>query len=217
MPPPTPEFGPEIDGYAPNQPYRACDPKARPGVAEFRDLVLATYRDTKNLGIVRACDVGGDSEHKEGRAWDWGVNVNGQEHIANDLLNWLLSTDRHGNEHALARRWGIMYIIWNRRIWEAYAARAGWTRYPGPSPHTDHVHFSFSWAGARKETTWWKQKPRDDMADVPQWQWDRVFNRVLRMSAGVEGENHNGEQFNHEQNQINDIIARLDRIQSRLE
>ncbi|SHG23428.1 hypothetical protein [Streptoalloteichus hindustanus] len=57
---------------------------------------------------------------------------------------------------------------------------------------------------------------REDMAEVPQWQWDRVFNRVLRMSAGVEGENHNGEQFNHEQNRINDIVARLEKIEAKL-
>ncbi|WP_409491521.1 hypothetical protein [Amycolatopsis sp. cmx-11-12] len=55
-----------------------------------------------------------------------------------------------------------------------------------------------------------------NLASIPQWQWDRVLNRVLQMSAGVEGENHNGEQFNHEQARVDDIIARLTKIESKL-
>ncbi|XVQ14224.1 hypothetical protein ACQP1W_17270 [Spirillospora sp. CA-255316] len=156
MPPTTPDFGPDIDPYAAYEPQRDCDPAAKPGVVAFRDLLLATYPGTTSMGISRACSAPGNSEHKEGRALDWGVNVNGQAHIAADLLDWLLATDRHGNRHALARRFGIMYMIWNRRIWEAYRADRGWTPYTGRSPHTDHVHFSFNWAGARQETTWWK-------------------------------------------------------------
>lgn len=27
--------------------------------------------------------------------------------------------------------------------------------FPGPNPHLDHIHFSFSWAGAMKRTSWW--------------------------------------------------------------
>ncbi|MER6350222.1 hypothetical protein ACWC10_37885, partial [Streptomyces sp. NPDC001595] len=156
MPPRTPAFGPAIDPYAGYEPQRDCDPTPKPGVAAFKDLLLSTYPGTTNLGISRACGSGGTSEHKEGRAFDWGVNVNGQAHIAADLLDWLLATDAHGNRHALARRFGIMYMIWNRRIWEAYRADRGWTPYSGASPHTDHVHFSFGWAGARQQTTWWK-------------------------------------------------------------
>jgi hypothetical protein len=58
-----------------------------------------------------------------------------------------------------------MYLIWNRRIWGAWG---GWSTYCEQRngacraddgsvrhPHTDHVHFSFSWAGARRKTTFW--------------------------------------------------------------
>lgn len=38
---------------------------------------------------------------------------------------------------------GITYVIWNRAIWDARNHR-GWERYSGTSPHTDHVHISFS-------------------------------------------------------------------------
>ncbi|MEU9874043.1 hypothetical protein AB0C87_40000 [Actinomadura sp. NPDC048021] len=155
MPPRPPDFGPQIDPYARYEGQQDCDPAAKPGVAAFRDLVLAAYPETHDLGISRECGRGGPSEHKEGRAWDWGVDVHTQAHIAADLIDWLLATDRHGNPHALARRFGIMYMIWNRRMWEAYRPDAGWRPYTGDNPHTNHVHFSFNWAGARKETTWW--------------------------------------------------------------
>ncbi|MFF8224208.1 hypothetical protein ACF06R_25845, partial [Streptomyces rimosus] len=155
MAPTAPDFGPRIDPYAPYDPQRDCDPAAKPGVTGFRDLVLAAYRDTRDLGISRPCGSGGQSEHKEGRAWDWGVEVNGQSEPADDLINWLHATDRHGNRHALLRRFGIMYMIWNRRIWMANRPDAGWQPYRGSNPHTNHIHFSFSWPGARKETTWW--------------------------------------------------------------
>lgn len=158
MPPTAPDFGPFIDPYAVYEGQRGCDPAAKPGPAAFRDLVLAAYPATTNMGISRQCDRPGVSEHKEGRAWDWGVDAHTQEHIADELIGWLLATDRHGNDHAAVRRLGIMYVIWNRRIWHAYRPDAGWVPYTGVSPHTDHVHFSFGWAGARQETTWWTER-----------------------------------------------------------
>ncbi|MDT7782479.1 MAG: peptidoglycan hydrolase FlgJ, partial [Pseudonocardiales bacterium] len=96
-------------------------------------------------------------DHHDGRALDFGFNANNSTQLANanELLNWMLATDQYGNKHALARRLGIMYMIWNHKIWKAYEASSGWQAYSGESPHTDHIHFSFSWAGARKQTTWW--------------------------------------------------------------
>ena len=69
-----------------------CDPVAKPGVAAFRSLVLSTYSGTTDLGIVRDCGSGGQSEHKEGRAWDWGVSVSNatQKAQADTLIAWLL-------------------------------------------------------------------------------------------------------------------------------
>ena len=119
--------------------------------------MLRTYSWTRSLGIVRACDVGGRSEHKEGRAWDWGVNASSSRDVAavRDLFAWLFATDRYGNKHAMLRRLGIQYIIWNRQIWSSYNVSAGWRAYTGASPHTDHVHLSFSWPGANKITSYW--------------------------------------------------------------
>jgi hypothetical protein len=36
----------------------------------------------------------------------------------------------------------------------SYRAEEGWRPYVGTNPHTDHIHFSFSWAGARKQTSY---------------------------------------------------------------
>jgi hypothetical protein len=167
--PAAPKFGPAIEGTAGYDGQSKCDPTPKPGVLVFQALVLKAYPGTGAGSISRDCSSGGTSEHKEGRAWDWGVNVSvpSQKAAAEDLIDWLLAKDKFGNEHALARRVGIMYLIWNRRIWEPWG---GWETYcvskaagcvaPGTksdvrNPHTDHVHFSFTWAGARKQTSFW--------------------------------------------------------------
>jgi hypothetical protein len=160
-------FGPGIDDYASYQGQNKCDPDPEPGVMSFRSFVLNRYPFTRSLGISRACHIGGRSEHKEGRAWDWGVraSVPREKAAAEALIDFLHATDRYGNRHALARRFGVMYLIWNRRIWGTWG---GWSTYcvqrkgvcraddgSARHPHTDHVHFSFSWAGARRKTTFW--------------------------------------------------------------
>ncbi|MBB4749880.1 FG-GAP repeat domain-containing protein [Actinoplanes lobatus] len=154
--PVTPIFGPSIDDYAASDGQTTCPEGVRPGPLALEALLDQTYGDHTGY-FLRACDVGGRSEHKEGRALDYMLNVNDadQKAVAESILNWLLATDRYGNKHANARRLGIMYLIWNRQIWHASEASAGWQPYSGESAHTDHIHFSFSWAGARKETTWW--------------------------------------------------------------
>ncbi|MFI7487497.1 M23 family peptidase [Micromonospora echinaurantiaca] len=154
--PSTPSFSSRIDGYAAYDGQDTCDPTAKPGVVGFKDLVNETY-GSHTWGIGRDCGSGGTSEHKEGRALDYHFNYYdaGQRADATDLLNWLLATDSYGNRHAMARRLGMMYIIWNNKIWKAYEPSAGWQTYSGSNPHTDHIHFSFSWAGAQKRTSWW--------------------------------------------------------------
>jgi hypothetical protein len=151
--PQTPAFPAQIDSYAKYVGQSTCDPTEKPGVVAFRDFVLSVYPCTGDSGITRGCSVGGKSEHKEGRAWDWQIQY---PHPAADaFLGWLIKPDSHGNTHAMARRMGIMYMIWNSKVWKAYQADKGWQPYSGASPHTDHVHFSFSWDGANKKTSFW--------------------------------------------------------------
>ncbi len=153
--PPTPSFPASIDPYA-SYVTPGCDPTAKPGVVAFRGILKAEY-GRADLGITRSCSVGEPSDHHDGRALDYPFNAfdSGQLADANALLNWLLATDQYGNRHALARRLGINYMIWNRKIWKAYEPSAGWQAYNGTSPHTDHIHFSFGWPGALKQTSWW--------------------------------------------------------------
>jgi hypothetical protein len=150
-----------IEPLAAYQPQTTCSPVAKPGVVDMSKRLLKAFPTTRSLGIVRACSVGGQSEHKEGRAFDWGgLNA----HSAADrarvarFVKWLAKTDKYGNRYAMMRRLGIQYLIWNHKIWGSYSASAGWRKYTGADPHTNHVHISFTWAGARKTTSFWTGK-----------------------------------------------------------
>lgn len=158
--PETGSYGAAIDAYARYEGQKDCIPIEQPGVQDFRALVMAAYPNTGRGNMVRECS-GTGSEHSDGRAWDWMVNAGNsvEKAQADEMLAWLLATDEHGNKHAMARRLGIMYIIWDRQVWKAYRPEDGWTPYSGASPHTDHVHFSFGWAGATRQTTYWTQPP----------------------------------------------------------
>lgn len=149
------DFDAEMDDYASCDEQAFCCPEPKPGVLAFQEMVLTAYPMTSGGGIRRPCASGPRSEHKEGRAWDWRVSAADQAEVADELLDWLLAPDERGNQHAAARRWGVMYMIWDHRIWGAYAADEGWRPYRGPDPHVDHVHFSFSWDGALCRTSWW--------------------------------------------------------------
>src|SRR4051812_5454578 len=156
--PPTPPFSSAIEDDAPYQPQMTCDPVAKAGVLKFRDLVLKTYSNTGDSGITRPCSDGGRSEHKDGRAWDWTASINnsGQVKSVQNLFDWLFATDKYGNKLAMTRRLGIMYIIWNKRIWNAGGDH--WDPYSCSGVtdcHQDHVHFSFDWAGALAKTSYW--------------------------------------------------------------
>jgi hypothetical protein len=166
--PPTPEFGPGIDAATGYEGQERCSPKPKPGVVAFQRLVLAAYPGTSAGYISRGCDVGGQSEHKEGRAWDWPMDASNASHreTVNHLFEWLFAEDRFGNDAAMARRLGIMYLIWNKRSWSPWSGweiycrmKKGVCRDPDDRgarhPHTDHVHFSFTWDGAKKETSFW--------------------------------------------------------------
>jgi hypothetical protein len=150
-----------IEPLAGYQPQTTCSPFAKPGVVDLSKRLLRAFPTTRSLGIVRACSVGGQSEHKEGRAFDWG-GLN--SHSAKDrarvarFVHWLDKPDKYGNPYANVRRLGIQYLIWNHKIWGSYAASSGWRKYTGADPHTNHVHISFTWAGARKNTSFWTGK-----------------------------------------------------------
>jgi putative cell wall-binding protein len=184
-------FPAEIDPYQPRDPQRICDPGPKPGVVDFANLLLASYPASGSSGISRDCGVRGTSEHKEGRAFDWAVSVSNPEQraAAENALSALLATDEHGNTHAYFRRFGLMYIIWNGQIFSASHPEAGWRPYAcNPSAsydscHVRHVHFSFSRAGAQRQTSWWTVGPPaqpkgQDSGDTASEAADDVVERI---------------------------------------
>src|SRR4029077_6631526 len=68
-----------------------------------------------SAGIVTAIDITNDPAH--------GVDGN--------VLSKTLTEDPR-----------VKYVIWNRHIWAAAKAKAGWRNYTGLNPHNHHVHVS---------------------------------------------------------------------------
>ncbi|MFN2320856.1 MAG: peptidoglycan-binding protein [Dermatophilaceae bacterium] len=156
-PPPTPKVSlpADVDVAPSYQGQTTCDPNAKPGPIAFAQ-VLNEHYGKRYYGISRACG-SGVTEHSEGRALDWMIDARypEQKAIADAVVQWLSASDDKGNPGVMARRLGIMYIIWNHKVWRAYAPERGWADYTGSSPHTDHIHFSFTWDGAYMRTSWW--------------------------------------------------------------
>jgi peptidoglycan hydrolase-like protein with peptidoglycan-binding domain len=151
--PPTKALPTAVDVKTPYQGQVSCDPRPKPGVTAFKTLMLSKYK-TGTIGTFRPC-LSVVSEHYDGRAMDWMLNVNNasQKAVANSVTAWLSA-----NGGVMARRFGITYMIWNKKVFKLYKPEAGWTKYTGAVPHTDHIHFSFSWNGAMKRTSWWTGK-----------------------------------------------------------
>jgi hypothetical protein len=154
-----------IEDYASYQPQTKCRPKAKPGTKVLGRWLVRKYGGGFG-GISRSCGPG-TSEHKEGRAFDWTLDATrkADRRRAQAFFEDAFRTDRHGNTDARARRMGIMYLIWNDRMFSA------WNEFE-PEPylsssckskrtcsktlrHRDHVHVSLSRKGGRGETSWY--------------------------------------------------------------
>lgn len=154
-----------VDPYAPYEPQTGCTGQTQVGTLALGRQLTSRY-GSRIIGYNRACNQGGRSEHKEGRALDWAIDVNNgaQRQMFFRFMNEMMATV-NGDHAARARRLGIMYIIWDDTIY------ASWNQFQ-PRPyvhggckdvascgrtlrHLDHVHVSMSWAGAKKQTTWW--------------------------------------------------------------
>ncbi|MFM8350567.1 MAG: hypothetical protein ACKN9D_05820 [Actinomycetales bacterium] len=165
--PPTVDLAPRYEGQD------ACDSSPKPGAQRLSDLIKATYGADQTVWIPRNCSLGGQSEHKEGRAVDWMLDVrdSAQRAKAESFLNWLLGLDATGVPYGNALRMGVMYIGWHDRMWRAYDIEKGWTELKGcfsktmPSMdntcHRNHIHISLSWDGAAGLTSFWDGTPID--------------------------------------------------------
>jgi hypothetical protein len=145
----------------------SCDPVVRRGTAKLAALLVHTYPGTTWASAYRCGTDGSQSEHYEGRAIDWMVSARNPQQLADaqSFYRWLLATDRFGNRFAMARRLGVMYLIFRNRMWGSWDGR--WHEYnncwskkeAGPAYanacHRTHMHISLSWNGARAHTTFW--------------------------------------------------------------
>ena len=148
-----------VDAHLGYQKQKTCSPSAKPGTKALLSLLIKTWGGSSS-GISRSCNVGGVSEHKEGRALDWHMDVrkSKQRKAVADALKWMTA-----NNGEVAYRLGIMYIIWDQKIWSIYYQELGWRKMADrgsrTANHKDHVHISLSWDGAMKQTSWWTGKP----------------------------------------------------------
>jgi hypothetical protein len=160
-----------IEGLADYVGQVACDLHTRPGTTALARLLVATYPDTSYNTTYRCGSDGKQSEHYDGRAIDWMVSARTvkQKAEATAAINWMLATDKAGNRFAMARRLGIMYIIFNNRMWGSWSGK--WEAYENcakqPSPandsycHRNHVHISMGWNGAEKRTSFFSKRVFD--------------------------------------------------------
>ena len=161
---------PTIEGFAHYQPQKYCSPHAKPGTLKLAAWLQRRYPGSGSLGISRSCKDGGVSEHKEGRAFDWGVSVYSARDRAyvQDFLSRIFATDAAGNPDALARRMGIMYLIWNDHIYASYDGFAKRSylhdgcksrkKCSDTLRHRNHVHISLTRAGGKGLTSWYTKK-----------------------------------------------------------
>ncbi len=160
-----------IEPYAGYQPQSKCLQAPRPGVLMLADWLVA--RGGGYGPISRACSRSSTSEHQESRAFDWLLDAEDPVDLAlaQALLDEVLAPDDLGESHALARRMGIMYIIWNDRMYASYDGFEP-KRYLSPScrtkrscsptlRHRDHLHVSLTRKGARGRTSWYCAQQTD--------------------------------------------------------
>jgi hypothetical protein len=154
-----------IEDYAGYEPQTKCHPKPRAGT-KVLGRWLAVNLGGGGGASGRACG-GGASEHKDGRAIDWTLDATSKadRKVAKAFLALAFATDEDGNPHAVARRMGIMYVIWNDRMysaWDQFEAEpylssscTTKTKCSKTLRHRDHVHISLSMKGAKGRTSWY--------------------------------------------------------------
>ena len=138
-----------VEGYAKydGEPAYRCGGNVedlKPGPRAFRTYV-AQFDITANTYYL--CQKG---FHPAGQALDIYIDGSSQKQA---FANWLTA-----NNDEMAKRLGVVQIIWNRQIWLSYGSRPGtWGSYTGPDPHTSHVHLSFGTAGAKGTTSFFEE------------------------------------------------------------
>ena len=155
-----------VEPYASYQPQTVCAPKAKPGTQALGRWVVKSYGGGYGR-ISSSCKGGSVSEHKEGRAFDWSLNAVrvADRTKAQRFLRRILATGPSGEPAELARRMGVMYVIWNDKIWASYdqfrvrAYRSSSCKRLATCSrtlrHRDHMHISLTRPGGNGRTSWY--------------------------------------------------------------
>ncbi|MDH5407172.1 MAG: hypothetical protein OEY00_01025 [Gammaproteobacteria bacterium] len=118
--------------------------KEQPAPKAIWSIVKRNFPRARFLGIYVKRNIAGTtkpSSHGEGRALDIGLLVKWpwEKEIGDGLFKIFIDN---------AKELGLDYAIWNRQIWST--SKGGPRRYSGQSPHTDHIHLTFSKSGSQK-------------------------------------------------------------------
>ena len=162
----------QVEDYADYEPQERCNPTAKAGTTALARWLVR--RGGGDGPISRTCRSGGTSEHKEGRAFDWILDATRarDRQTAREFLDLAFATDHADNEHARARRMGIMYIIWNDHMYSAWdefqrddylsSSCKNLRRCSKTLRHRDHMHISLSRRGGKGLTSWYEGRVSDD-------------------------------------------------------
>ena len=155
-----------VEPYASYQPQTACAPKAKVGTQALGRWVVKNYGGGYGR-ISSTCTGTSVSEHKEGRAFDWSLNAVkvADRTKAQRFLRNILATGPSGEPAELARRMGVMYVIWNDKMWASYD-QFRVKPYKSSSckklatcsktlRHRDHMHISLTRPAGNGRTSWY--------------------------------------------------------------
>ena len=154
-----------LEDYAGYQPEDRCSPRAKPGAAYLSGWLVRQYGGTR--GRIGASCSDSVSEHQEGRAVDWSNDATTKAGRARvkEFLADVLAADHRDRPAAKARRMGVMYVIWDDRMWAAWdgfepkpylsSSCKRLKRCSKTLRHRDHVHISLSRQGGFGRTSFY--------------------------------------------------------------
>ena len=159
----------QVEDYSRYEGQTTCAKRVQPGTSYLAGHLTSTYGGSV-ASLLRACSDGA-SEHKDGRAIDWSADARSPADVARveRLLADLFAPDDQGNENALARQMGIMYVIWDDQMYSGYggfepspyvssSCRGKPLKQCSPTlRHRDHVHISLSHAGGAAQTSFYRE------------------------------------------------------------
>ena len=155
----------QIEDYAEYQPQTKCSPQAKPGTKALGRWLVRRGRWLRpDLAVVPGRRHVG-AQGGPGLRLDPGRARKKDRLLAREFLELAFATDKQGNEHAKARRMGIMYIIWNDHMYSAweqferedYLSSSCKKRKHCSATlrHRNHMHISLSRRGGRGLTSWY--------------------------------------------------------------